>query len=139
MKILYLTLTTKWFYMILSGLKRNEYREFKTYWIRRLKKGKYDMIQFTNGGHFGRTLPWFLIELIDIKLHKGNPKYGAPHDKLVFDLELGKIFSAGNLKWSIQQFNEWIKIEVGDQRERTPEEDSAINKFVKSKSKTLVP
>lgn len=36
MKILHLTLKKKWFDMILSGEKKEEYREFKAYWIKRL-------------------------------------------------------------------------------------------------------
>ncbi len=42
MKILHLTLTKKWFDMILSGEKTEEYREIKDYWIRRLLFIRYD-------------------------------------------------------------------------------------------------
>lgn len=34
-KILHLTLKKKWFDMILSGVKKEEYREIKDYWARR--------------------------------------------------------------------------------------------------------
>lgn len=36
MKTLHLTLKKKWFDMILSGEKKEEYREIKYYWIKRL-------------------------------------------------------------------------------------------------------
>lgn len=36
MKVLHLTLKKKWFDMILSGEKKEEYREIKPYWIKRL-------------------------------------------------------------------------------------------------------
>ena len=36
MKILHLTLKKKWFDMIASGEKKEEYREIKWYWVRRL-------------------------------------------------------------------------------------------------------
>ena len=35
--ILPLTLNKKWFDMILSGVKKEEYREIKSYWIKRFK------------------------------------------------------------------------------------------------------
>lgn len=35
-KILYLTVSKQWFDLIASGVKREEYREIKPYWIRRL-------------------------------------------------------------------------------------------------------
>lgn len=35
-KILHLTLKKKWFDMILSGVKKEEYREVKAYWVDRL-------------------------------------------------------------------------------------------------------
>ena len=38
MKILHLTIKKKWFDMILSGEKKEEYREIKPYWNRRLLK-----------------------------------------------------------------------------------------------------
>lgn len=34
--VLYLTLKKKWFDMIASGVKREEYREIKEYWLKRL-------------------------------------------------------------------------------------------------------
>lgn len=42
-KILHLTLKKKWFDMIKSGLKTEEYREIKDYWVRRLISLKEDM------------------------------------------------------------------------------------------------
>lgn len=36
MKTLYLTLKKKWFDMIVSGVKKEEYRESKVYWLKRL-------------------------------------------------------------------------------------------------------
>jgi len=35
-KTLYLTLKKKWFDMIVSGVKKEEYRESKVYWLKRL-------------------------------------------------------------------------------------------------------
>jgi hypothetical protein len=43
MKKLRLTLKKKWFDMILSGEKKEEYREIKEYWVRRLIDFKEDV------------------------------------------------------------------------------------------------
>ena len=53
-RILYLTLKRKWFNLISSGKKKEEYREMKPYWTKRLikkdgSKKIYDFIIFTNG------------------------------------------------------------------------------------------
>lgn len=43
MKILHLTLKKKWFDMTESGVKKEEYREIKPYWIKRLCKPMKEM------------------------------------------------------------------------------------------------
>ncbi len=54
MKVLHLTLHKKWFDEIKAGEKKEEYREAKQYWLKRLfdEKGKpkeFDVIKFRNG------------------------------------------------------------------------------------------
>lgn len=49
MDILHLTLKKKWFDLIKSGVKREEYREMKPYWHTRLLNKNYDAIRFRNG------------------------------------------------------------------------------------------
>lgn len=89
MKILHLTLKKKWFYMILNGMKKEEYREIKPYWEKRFNK-KYDAIQFRNG--YNKSAPAFFIELKEIKTGIGNMEWGAPFAK-VYILKLGKIIN----------------------------------------------
>ena len=48
-KTLYLTLKKQWFDMINDGIKTEEYREIKPYWIKRLEGRKYDIVEFRNG------------------------------------------------------------------------------------------
>ena len=43
MNILHLTLTKNWFDLILSGEKKEEYREIKPYWEKRLNGKTYDL------------------------------------------------------------------------------------------------
>lgn len=100
MKILNLVLTHKWYDMIASGTKKEEYREIKKFYIDRLTDGMihgtedepyintkhYDYICF----HRGYTKTSMLVELKGIRIGKGNPDWGAPEEP-VFILSLGEI------------------------------------------------
>lgn len=104
-RTLKLTLKKKWFDLIKSGVKLEEYREIKDYWIGRLiiphesEDGNFEPhfvefksfthIQFTNG--YSKTSPTFTIELLGISVGRGNTEWGAPTDNDVFILKLGKI------------------------------------------------
>lgn len=99
MKILHLTLKKKWFEMILSGEKKEEYREIKPYWTKRLiygRRGGYDAIKFTNG--YGNDKPSFIIELKGIYRTLGIEKWGAPLGETVYVLRLGDIIETKNIK-----------------------------------------
>lgn len=89
-KILHLTLKKKWFDMIASGEKKEEYREIKPYWNKRLNK-KYDLIKFRNG--YSKNSPTMLIELKEIVQSLGIIEWGAPEAQPVYILRLGKILS----------------------------------------------
>lgn len=110
LKILKLTLNKKWYDMILSGKKKEEYREIKPYWVKRLydkEEGancrelldmcipnrfnpiKFDAIRFTNG--YGKSRPSFLIELKWFNVCDGIEKWGAKGDDLYFTFGLGEI------------------------------------------------
>ena len=109
-KVLHLTLKKKWFDMTLSGEKKEEYRQCKDYWMKRLagvegcgtsynftilsnlgNKGiDYDYIIFTNG--YGKERPSFKIECKGIFVGIGKKKWGAP-DYKVFILKLGNILT----------------------------------------------
>lgn len=106
MKILDLPLKKKWFDMIESGEKREEYREIKPYWIKRLtffKDGKllfrynykychfhyirehnnvdgYTHVRF----RYGYTNRTMLFKIDEITIDCGNPLWGAPCGKFVF-------------------------------------------------------
>jgi hypothetical protein len=114
MRVLHLVLKRKWYDMIDSGVKTEEYREIKPYWIRRLclafsvdgrchtcignhcieclhKNGnnyetwKFDAVRFHRG--YSKITKMFSIK--DITIGFGNPEWGAP-DKEVFIIKLGK-------------------------------------------------
>lgn len=92
-KVLHLTLKKKWFDMIASGEKREEYRELKQYWERRLEDDdngfkQYDVIQFRNG--YQKDAPTIVIKLLGIEVGIGKREWGAPIE-FVYKLMLGEI------------------------------------------------
>jgi len=90
MRVLHLTLKKKWFDLIASGEKKEEYREVKQYWIKRLHNKEFDYVQFRNG--YSKDSPIIRVEFICIRLHKGKKEWGAPPEP-VFIIKLGKILS----------------------------------------------
>lgn len=94
MNILHLTLKAKWFDMIALGVKKEEYREIKPYWTKRLVGLKYTHIYFRNG--YSKNARAFLIEYKGIVEGVGNQNWGAPSEQ-VYILGLGDIV-AGAIK-----------------------------------------
>lgn len=94
MKTLHLVLKRKWWDMIQSGIKTEEYREIKPYWEKRLIK--FENAHLLRGLFFvtfqlgyQKNAPRMTFELESISIGKGNPLWGAP-DKEVFIIKLGK-------------------------------------------------
>jgi len=112
-RVLNLTLKKQWFDMILSGEKKEEYREVKDYWIRRLAnvkghnytwvkdkgyikiKNVFDIVKFKNG--YAKDSPCMEVECKGIKIDQGKKKWGAP-DYRVFVIKLGKILKVERIK-----------------------------------------
>lgn len=104
-KILHLTLKKKWFDMIRSGEKTEEYRAIKKYWIDRFKpwqdnnNGDYGFgfipkqIVFTNG--YGKDKPSLTIECEWLDVGEGKKEWGW--EEHCFILKLGKKISETNL------------------------------------------
>ena len=92
---LHLTLEKRWFDMIASGVKKEEYREIKSYWIKRLQctKKKYSKIHFHNG--YGAHVPSVLVEYKELRSGLVIVEWGAPACKEVFILTLGDILQGG--------------------------------------------
>ena len=89
MKILYLTLNKKWFDMIKSGVKKEEYREIKPHWKKRLLNKSFDVIHFRNG--YGKNDPQMIVEHKGMLEGLGIIEWGAPEGKKVYILKLGNI------------------------------------------------
>ena len=104
--VLRLTLKKKWFDMIASGEKKEEYREIKHYWMDRLiKKGdpgkwtnkdengiefnKYDFVEFRNG--YAKTAPTMLVESKGISVGKARPEWSEGFSDDCFIISLGNV------------------------------------------------
>lgn len=122
MKTLHLNLKKKWFDMFLTGVKKEEYRELKQFWVSRLvnllvvdhTRSKshleliltedydkaifnfYDTITFSNG--YTKDRPLFVIELKGIEIREGKAEWGAEPGKKYFVLKTGEILSGG-ISW----------------------------------------
>lgn len=98
---LHLFLKGKWYDMIASGEKKEEYRECKPYWDKRLR----DVIYGKDGKilvrpiafrkyivfHRGYSSETMKFECRNpILIGKGKPEWGAPKDKEVFVIKLGR-------------------------------------------------
>lgn len=115
MNILYLTLNAKWYNMIESGEKKEEYREIKPYWQKRLlccydpwlridgdcrNRGKRGCFDCALAPHqqaaefdavrfsYGRTKRTMTFTIRYICIGKGKPEWGAPEED-VFIIKLG--------------------------------------------------
>lgn len=85
-EVLPLTLKKKWFDMIASGEKKEEYRDLKTYWITRLEK-KIDTIHFKNG--YSNGVPEMYVKCKGISVGVGRLEWGW--DEKCFVIKLGEI------------------------------------------------
>jgi hypothetical protein len=113
-KILHLTLKKKWFDMIASGEKKEEYRDLKVYWANRLASRimcdavggwlhnidsnisfkHFDLVHFARGGHFHDSIPQITVECLGVAIGKGKPEWGAEGDEY-FVIKLGKVLTTG--------------------------------------------
>ena len=100
MKTLHLPLKAKWYEMIESGVKTEEYREIKPYWCKRIVgestisvsgvlMEKYEYLFTHVKFSFGYTKRTMTFEIDSITIGKGNPEWGAPAED-VFIIKLGK-------------------------------------------------
>lgn len=92
-RILRLTLKRKWFDMIASGEKREEYRVPGPWILSRLEGKTYDRIEFKNG--YGKDVPTMEVECLGWSIDFGQIAWGAGFDKLVV-IRLGRVLSLTN-------------------------------------------
>lgn len=106
MKTIKATIKRKWFLLILDGIKKEEYREVKPYWTKRifgvdhlpdvpigenLIQGE-TYLQLRNG--YGPEAPELVVEVKGVRLDYPNPDLCPDNTdvtKLVYVLELGEV------------------------------------------------
>ena len=111
----HLPIKRKWFDMILSGEKKEEYREVKPYWVRRLLcdmsaygdpmpvvEGYYEKPEgkttLTLTAGYGKDKPRIVIEWLNIDIGHPKPEWCEPGTTgLWFVLHLGKIIEVKNV------------------------------------------
>ena len=97
--MLTLPIKKKWFDMILSGEKLEEYREIKPYWTSRLKNIRLlspnglptlhrEYIRFRNG--YSNNSPSFVAKC-DLEIGEGNPEWGAEPNNEYYVLKILEI------------------------------------------------
>lgn len=99
MKVLHLTLKKKWFDMIASGEKKEEYREIKQHWMDRLwawgnlfdDPREFSAVEFKNG--YGKNSPTMLVEWISTEVGKAKPEWSDNWEGDVFVIRLGSIIT----------------------------------------------
>jgi len=84
-RILHLTLKKKWFDLIASGEKKEEYRDIKDYWINRFFDKnesiiEFDEIHFKNG--YSKNSPFMRVEWKGLEWN---------NEKGIFIIILGKV------------------------------------------------
>lgn len=96
-RILRLPLKKRWYDMIASGVKKEEYRTIKEYWVTRLKDKslinpqpfkQFDLIEFKNG--YGKNVPTMLFECEGIDIGPAVPEWSDNWKGDVFIIKIGK-------------------------------------------------
>lgn len=106
--MLILPIKRKWFDMIVSGEKKEEYRELKEYWHKRFSKA--DLGYICPFGFVGRNPREVMFRngysidspscicLVKLTLGKGRPEWGAEPDKDYFILKIIEVKEVINEK-----------------------------------------
>lgn len=95
MKILHLTLKKKWFDMIIRGDKKEEYREIKPYWDKRLNGKSYEIVRFRNG--YAKDAPTMDVEIKGIRKDVCVPEWSDGATGLHYVIELNNILEVKNV------------------------------------------
>lgn len=95
-KVLHLTLKKKWFDMIASGEKKEEYRDCVYFWDCRLlepdcRLRHFDVVTFRNG--YQKDAPTMTLKCEGIEIRSGRPEWGAVPYQVYYVIKLGERLS----------------------------------------------
>ncbi len=100
-KILHLNLKKKWFDLILSGEKTEEYREIKPYFEKRFKPHSHV--------HIGRT--WYPCSMVQILFSNG---YAKGRRQMLVDIKGIRFNSTGKAEWGAEKDQTYFVLELGN-------------------------
>ena len=81
-----LQIKKKWFDMILSGEKKEEYRDIKPYYTSRFPANPYNFyVKFKNG--YAKDAPFFIARC-NLRVGYGKPEWGAKLNTQYFVLDI---------------------------------------------------
>jgi len=85
--MLTLTIRKKWFDMMVSGVKVEEYREIKPYYTSRFKEyiNKRGYVKFRNG--YDKSSPFFIC-WVHYGIGTGKPEWGAEKNRVYYVLSI---------------------------------------------------
>lgn len=98
MEILYLKVKKRYFDLIREGIKKEDYREIKPFWKKRLLNRKdltkfrtFDAVHIQNG--YMRGSPWVLLKFTEITIKKPRPEWapGFPSEHETFAVGFGEV------------------------------------------------
>lgn len=92
--VLRLTLKRRWFDMIASGEKREEYRKLGPWILSRLEGKRYGRVEFRNG--YGRTVPTIEVEYLGWHRGPGQADWGAGEGEYAV-IRLGRVLDRRNI------------------------------------------
>lgn len=87
---LHLILKKKWYNMIESGEKKEEYREIKPFWQKRLQMPNlFDLVHYdTVTFHYGYSNRTMTFKIKDIVIAEGKSEWGAEPGKKYFVIKI---------------------------------------------------
>ena len=99
--ILFLTIKRKWFEMIVSGQKKEEYREIKDYWNKRMEyhhklcdlRG-FTYLHLRNG--YGKNSPEAICLVSAIERGHGKKEWGAAPGKEYWVIKIKRVINTKN-------------------------------------------
>ena len=100
--VLYLPLKKKWFDMIVSGIKKEEYREINDYWTKRLVKTE------------GNLIDDFAFKQFDyVEFTLGYPSADNADARVRFKFE-GIEKNTGRIEWGAESGKKYYVIRIGE-------------------------
>ena len=100
LRVLRLTLKKKWFDMIASGEKTEEYRTPSAWIFSRLIGKGYDVVEFSNG--YGKHVPKIVVKFFGWHQGPGRPEWGATWQNRYVVIRLGHVISRHNTQGEAQ-------------------------------------